>query len=157
VDKNFFFYFLVSTCKIDILFIIEASYYTSSIYSALVSAIGDMAGILKISSSDIQVGVISYDNSVDENIKFNAYSSASSLDTAISSLTIPSASSSMNFREALRYAFNDYFKLSNGNRFDAYRYFVVFAKTYSSNDGDELGEVIRRNTKNQLFAIGNIF
>ncbi|XP_062568044.1 collagen alpha-3(VI) chain-like [Saccostrea cucullata] len=143
----------VSTCTIDILFIIEASSHTSSIYSALVSAIGDLAGALKISTSDIQVGVITYDDTVDQNIKFNAHSSASSLDSAIKSLTITSASSSVDLAEALRVGFYEFFTLSNGNRFDAYRHCVLVAKTHSQN-GSVVANAIRQNPRNQVFTIG---
>ncbi|XP_061170090.1 collagen alpha-5(VI) chain-like [Saccostrea echinata] len=143
----------VSTCKIDILVIIEASSYTSSIYSALVSAIGDLVGALKISASDIQVGVITYDDTVDQNIKFNAFSSASSLDSAITSLSISSASSSVDLAEALRVGFYEFFTLSNGNRFEAYRHFVLIAKTHSQN-GSVVANAIRQISKNEIFTIG---
>ncbi|XP_048773613.2 collagen alpha-3(VI) chain-like [Ostrea edulis] len=144
----------VSTCKIDILFIIEASYYTNSIHSSLMTVIGDLVGLMAISTNDIQVGVITYDNSVDENIKLNAYSSATALDAAITSITIPSASSSIYIATALRVGFYDFVKLSNGNRFDAYRYFILIAKTYSSNYGRDVANAMRQNPRNQVFTIG---
>ncbi|XP_062608615.1 collagen alpha-5(VI) chain-like [Saccostrea cucullata] len=141
------------TCKIDILFIIEASSHTSSIYSALVSAIGDLAGALQISANDIQAGVITFDDTVDKNIKFNAYSSASSLDSAITSLSISSASSSVDLAEALRVGFYEFFTLSNGNRYEAYRHFVLISKTHSQN-GSVVANAIRQISKNQVFTIG---
>ncbi|XP_062578439.1 collagen alpha-3(VI) chain-like [Saccostrea cucullata] len=143
----------VSTCTIDILFIIEASSHTSSIYSALVSAIGDLAGMLKISTSDIQVGVITYDDTVDQNIKFNSHSYASSLDSAITSLTISNASSSVDLAEALRVGFYEFFTLANGNRFEAYRHFVLISKTHSPN-GLVVANAIQQISKNQVFTIG---
>ncbi|XP_061170091.1 uncharacterized protein LOC133179326 [Saccostrea echinata] len=144
----------VSTCKIDILFIIEASSYTSSIYSELVSVIGDLVRTMQISTSNIQVGVISYDNAVDQNIKFNVYSTAALLDTAITSLSIPSASSTINLAEALRVAFYDFVKLSNGNRYQAYKYIVIVGKSTPHSPGAAIGLNIRQVAKNQVFGIG---
>ncbi|XP_062603567.1 uncharacterized protein LOC134265330, partial [Saccostrea cucullata] len=143
----------VSTCKIDILFIIEASSYTSSIYSELVSVIGDLVRTMQISTSNIQVGVISYDNAIDQNFKFNVYTTAASLDTAITALTIPSASTTVNLAEALRVAFYDFFKLSNGNRFQAYKYFVIVGKSSPTNAGSAIGLNIRQVAKNRVFGI----
>ena len=149
-------YFLEATCKVDILFIIEASTHTSSIHSELMTVVGNLAGSLKISTSDIQVGVITFDNVVDENIELNDYYySASSLDSAITSITIPSASSTVNLADALRYAFYDSFTLSKGNRFTAFKHFVLIAKTYSSQTGAAVADQIRLNLRNQLFTIGN--
>ncbi|XP_062585435.1 collagen alpha-3(VI) chain-like, partial [Saccostrea cucullata] len=144
----------VSTCKIDILFIIEASSYTSSIYSELVSVIGDLVRTMQISTSNIQVGVISYDNAIDQNFKFNVYTTASSLDTAITALTIPSASTTTNLAEALRVAFYDFVKLSNGNRFQAYKYFVIVGKSSPTYPGADIGMIIRQVAKNRVFGIG---
>ena len=139
----------------DILFIIEASTHTSSIHSELMTVVGNLAGSLKISTSDIQVGVITFDNVVDENIELNDYYySASSLDSAITSITIPSASSTVNLADALRYAFYDSFTLSKGNRFTAFKHFVLIAKTYSSQTGAAVADQIRLNLRNQLFTIG---
>ena len=146
---------LASTCKLDILFIIEASAHTSSIHSSLMSAIGDLVGTLKISTNDIQVGVITYDDVVDQNIEFNDFSSsASSLDSAITSITIPSASSTVNLADALRFGFYKFFTLSNGNRFTSFRHFVLVAKTYSSQTGSVVADHIRLNLRNQIFTIG---
>ncbi|XP_062569275.1 uncharacterized protein LOC134231336 [Saccostrea cucullata] len=144
----------VSTCKIDILFIIEASSYTSSIYSELVSVIGDLVRTMQISTSNVQVGVISYDNAIDQNFKFNVYTTASSLDTAITALTIPSASTTTNLAEALRVAFYDFVKLSNGNRFQAYKYFVIVGKSSPTHPCADIGLNIRQVAKNQVFGIG---
>jgi hypothetical protein len=118
------------------------------------TVIGDLVGLLAVSTNDIQVAVITYDNSVDQNIKFNAYSSASALDSAITSITIPSASSSIYLGDALRVGFYDFVKLSNGNRFDAYRYFIMISKTYSSNYGRDVGKAILTNPRNHIFTIG---
>ena len=137
-------------------FIIEASAHTSSIHSELMTVVGNLAGNLKISTSDIQVGVITFDNVVDENIELNDYYySASSLDSAITSITIPSASSTVNLADALRYAFYDSFTLSKGNRFTAFKHFILIAKTYSSQTGAAVADQIRLNLRNQLFTIGN--
>ena len=147
---------LESTCKLDMVFIIEASAHTSSIHSELMTVVGNLAGSLKISTSDIQVGVITFDNVVDVNIELNDYYySASSLDSAITSITIPSASSTVNLADALRYAFYDSFTLSKGNRFTAFKHFIVIAHTYSSQTGAAVADQIRLNLRNQLFTIGN--
>ncbi|XP_078326552.1 collagen alpha-3(VI) chain-like [Crassostrea virginica] len=144
-----------STCKLDMVFIIEASVHTSSIHSELMTVVGNLAGSLKISTSDIQVGVITFDNVVDEEIELNDYYySASSLDSAITSITISSTSSTVNLADALRYAFYDSFTLSKGNRFTAFKHFIVIAQTYSSQTGAAVADQIRLNLRNQLFTIG---
>ena len=153
--QTHFSFTLASTCQLDILFIIEASAHTSSIHSSLMAAIGDLVGTLKISTNDIQVGVITYDDVVDQNIEFNDFSSsASSLDSAITSITIPSASSTVNLADALRFGFYKFFTLSNGNRFTSFRHFVLVAKTYSSQTGSVVADHIRLNLRNQIFTIG---
>nr|XP_034303093.1 collagen alpha-3(VI) chain isoform X2 [Crassostrea gigas] len=145
----------VSTCKIDIVFIVEASADTSSIHSALMTAIGDLAGSLQISTSNILAGVITYDDTVDLNIDLNDYYySASTLDSSITSIPISNAASTVNLAEALRVGFYDFFTLAKGNRFTAFRHFVVIAKTYSSQTGVTVADQIRMNLKNQLFTIG---
>eukprot|EP00105_Crassostrea_gigas_P027990 XP_011449500.1 PREDICTED: uncharacterized protein LOC105343729 [Crassostrea gigas] len=144
----------VSTCKIDIVFIVEASAHTSSIHSALMAAIGDLAGSLQISTSNILAGVITYDDTVDLNIDLNDYYSASTLDSSITSIPISNAASTVNLAEALRVGFYDFFTLSKGNRFTAFRYFVVIAKTYSSQTGATVADQIRMNLRNQLFTVG---
>uniref|UniRef100_A0A8W8KLL6 Uncharacterized protein n=1 Tax=Magallana gigas TaxID=29159 RepID=A0A8W8KLL6_MAGGI len=144
-----------STCKIDIVFIVEASAYTSSIHSALMTTIGDLAGSLQISTSNILAGVITYDDTVDLNIDLDDYYySAATLDSSITSIPISNAASTVNLAEALRVGFYDFFTLSKGNRFTAFRHFVVIAKTYSSQTGATVADQIRMNLKNQLFTIG---
>ncbi|XP_065930775.1 collagen alpha-6(VI) chain-like isoform X11 [Magallana gigas] len=144
----------VSTCKIDIVLIVEASAYTSSIHSALMAAIGDLAGSLQISTSNILAGVIIYDDTVDLNIDLDDYYSASTLDSSITSIPISNAASAVNLAEALRVGFYDFFTLSKGNRFTAFRHFVVIAKTYSSQTGATVADQIRMNLRNQLFTVG---
>nr|XP_034303094.1 collagen alpha-3(VI) chain-like [Crassostrea gigas] len=144
----------VSTCKIDMLFIIEASVYTSSMHSSLMAAIGNLVGSLQISSNNVLTGVITYDDYVDLNIQLNDHYSASSLNSSISSISIPSTASTVNLAEALRVGFYDFFTLSKGNRFTAFRHFVVIAKTYSSQTGATVADQIRINLKNQLFTVG---
>lgn len=144
----------VSTCNIDIVFIIEASYYTSSIYSSLMTVIGDLAGSLKISTSAILAGVVTYDNIVDLEIELNDYYSASTLKSSISSLSIASASTSRNLAEALRVGFYDFFTMSKGNRFTAFRHYVLIAKTTQS--GATYANKFKLNPRNQFFTIGKI-
>lgn len=146
----------VSTCKIDILFLIEASVYISSIYTELKTAIADLAGSLQISTSDILAGVITYDDIVDLNIKLNDYSNASSLKRSIMTISIPSAASTVNIAEALRVGFYDFYTLAKGNRFTALRHFVVIAKTHSLQTGAPVADQIRINLKNQLFSVGTV-
>ncbi|XP_065930762.1 collagen alpha-3(VI) chain isoform X1 [Magallana gigas] len=144
----------VSTCKIDIVFIVEASAYTSSFHSTLMTAIGDLAGSLRLSTSDILAGVITYDDIVDLNIDLNDYYSASTLESSITSIPISNAASTVNLAEALRVGFYDFFTLAKGNRFTALRHFVVIAKTHSLQTGAPVADQIRINLKNQLFSVG---
>lgn len=118
------------------------------------AAIGDLAGSLQISTSNILAGVITYDDIVDLNIDLNDYYSASSLDSSITSIPISNAASTVNLAEALRVGFYDFFTLSKGNRFTAFRHFVVIAKTYSSQTGATVADQIRMNLRNQLFTVG---
>lgn len=118
------------------------------------AAIGDLAGSLQISTSNILAGVITYDDTVDLNIDLNDYYSASTLDSSITSIPISNAASTVNLAEALRVGFYDFFTLSKGNRFTAFRHFVVIAKTYSSQTGATVADQIRMNLRNHLFTVG---
>lgn len=120
------------------------------------TVIGDLAGSLKISTSAILAGVVTYDNIVDLEIELNDYYSASTLDSFISSLAITSASTSRNLVEALRVGFYDFFTMPKGNRFTAYRHYVVIAKTIPSSTGTAYADKIKLNTRNQFFTIGKI-
>lgn len=107
---------------------------------------------IDFSSGNIQVAVVTYTSTAVTLFNLNMYNSSDELRQAIESM--PSTSSySRSLNVGLEHARDNIFTSANGDRADAWNYYI-FTGTASSNT-DSIGRDIRSSGNAYLFALGN--
>lgn len=107
---------------------------------------------IDFSTGNIQVAVVTYTSTAVTLFDFNTYNSSDELRLAIEAM--PSTSSySRSLNVGLEHARDNLFTFANGDRADAWNYYI-FTGTGSSNT-DSIGRDIRSSGNAYLFALGN--
>lgn len=107
---------------------------------------------IDFSSGNIQVAVVTYTSTAVTLFNLNMYNSSDELRQAIEAM--PSTSSySRSLNVGLEHARDNIFTSANGDRADAWNYYI-FTGTASSNT-DSIGRDIRSSGNAYFFALGN--
>ncbi|XP_065931855.1 collagen alpha-3(VI) chain isoform X2 [Magallana gigas] len=139
---------ILPNCKLDVAFIVENSYYTDTKYTS--TFMSEIMNGIDFSSGNIQVAVVTYTSTAVTLFNLNMYNSSDELRQAIEAM--PSTSSySRSLNVGLEHARDNIFTSANGDRADAWNYYI-FTGTGSSNT-DSIGREIRSSGNAYLFAL----
>lgn len=139
---------ILPSCKLDVAFIVENSYYTDAKYTS--TFISEVIDGIDFSSGKIQVAVVTYTSTAVTLFDLNMYNSSGELLQAIEAM--PSTSSySRSLNVGLEHARDNIFTSVNGDRAEAWNYYI-FTGTGSS-DTDSIGRDIRSSGNAYLFAL----